>query len=117
MVGGKIESDESAWQAALRELLEETGLRPVRLWTIPSANMFYEWEDDRVNIVPAFAAEVSQDPEMDAEHDEFQWVTAEDAAGVLHWPEQKRLIRLAAETFIHHIPPELFVRIEEGYSW
>jgi len=35
VIGGKIEAGESSWKAALRELSEETGLAPVRFWSIP----------------------------------------------------------------------------------
>lgn len=96
MVGGKIQPGEAAWQAALRELREETGLVPVCAWTLPSVNTFYEWQYDRVNLAPAFAAEVAGDPVLDDEHDAFVWLEAEAAAGRMQWPEQARLLRLAA---------------------
>ena len=35
-VAGKIEKDEQAWQTAIRELKEETGLDPCLLYTSPS---------------------------------------------------------------------------------
>ena len=94
MVGGKIEAGEAAWEAARRELSEETGQPPRRLWTVPSANVFYEAHADRVNVAPAFAAELLGDPTLDAEHDAFAWLPAEAAAGRLAWPEQQRLLRL-----------------------
>jgi len=53
MVGGKIDAGEAAWQAALRELREETGCAPARLWALPSVNTFYEWRHDRVNRRPS----------------------------------------------------------------
>ncbi|HBQ58180.1 MAG TPA: NUDIX domain-containing protein, partial [Balneolaceae bacterium] len=42
MVGGKVQEGESRWEAGLRELKEETGLTPLKFWTIPSVNQFYE---------------------------------------------------------------------------
>lgn len=109
MVGGKIAPGEAAWQAARRELAEETGQAPVLLWALPSANVFYEWQADRVNVVPAFAAEVAADPVLDAEHDAFAWVPTEEAARRLAWPEQQRLVRLAAALLGAGVPPELVV--------
>ncbi|MGB3543815.1 MAG: hypothetical protein WBA11_12925, partial [Rubrivirga sp.] len=45
---------------------------------------------------PAFAVEVEGDPVLDAEHDAWLWLPAQNAAGKLIWPEQARLLRLAA---------------------
>jgi dATP pyrophosphohydrolase len=108
MIGGKVDAGETAWQAALRELREETGLAPVRCWALPSVNHFYEWQRDTVALVPAFAAEVDADPRLDEEHDAFAWLPAEAAAARLHWPEQRRLLRLAADLLrTGAVPPEL----------
>lgn len=108
MVGGKIEGGEAAWQAALRELHEETGQRPVEAWTVPSVNAFYEWQADRLNLIPAFAAELAAAPVLDREHDAVAWLPAEDAVARLAWPEQRRLLRLIARLLSDGpIPPEL----------
>ena len=100
MVGGKVGPGEAAWQAALRELAEETGWTGgaglVEAWALPSANVFYEWAADRVALAPAFAARVEGDPVLDGEHDAWAWLPAEAAADRLAWPEQARLLRLAA---------------------
>jgi dihydroneopterin triphosphate diphosphatase len=105
MVGGKVKAGEPGWRAALRELREETGRRAVRAWTLPSANVFYEWTDDRLTIAPAFAAEIEGDPVLDAEHDAFVWLRVAEAAVRLAWPEQRRLIRLADELLVTGSPP------------
>lgn len=109
MVGGKIEHDEAAWETALRELEEETGHTPSRFWALPSVNAFYEWRNDRVNLIPAFAAALSDDPVLDDEHDAFAWLTVREATDRLAWPEQQRLLRLAARTIREGIPPSLIV--------
>jgi dihydroneopterin triphosphate diphosphatase len=96
MIGGKIGPREAAWQAALRELREEVGREPLRFWSVPSPNVFYEWADDRVNVVPVFAAEIDADPLLDDEHDAFIWSDAETASSTLRYPEQARLVRLVA---------------------
>jgi dATP pyrophosphohydrolase len=109
MVGGKIQAKEAAWETGLRELTEETGRSPTRFWTLPSVNTFYEWQQDRVNLAPAFAAELSEPPTLDDEHDAFAWHPAEEAARRLHWPEQKRLLRLTDRVLRNGIPPSLMV--------
>ena len=95
MVGGKIDAGETALQAALRELAEETGLAVRRFWSLPSVNAFYEWSRDTVALAPAFAAEVTGEVTLCDEHNRFAWFPAEDAAARLKWPEQRRLLRLA----------------------
>lgn len=107
MVGGKIEAGEAAWETGLREVEEETGRTPDRFWALPSLNTFYEWREDRVNLIPAFAAELSEDPDLDDEHDVFTWLTAREAAQRLNWPEQRRLLRLADRLLRDGIPPSL----------
>ena len=52
MIGGKVEQGEKYWEAALRELKEETGLIPSRFWTIPSINSFYEAKTDQIHQIP-----------------------------------------------------------------
>ena len=112
MVGGKVGAGETAWAAALRELREETGLVPARLWALPSVNHFYEWQRDTVALVPAFAAEVAGEPALDREHDAAAWLPAEEAAARLAWPEQRRLLRLAAALLADGaVPPELEIPV------
>lgn len=100
MIGGKVQSDETAWQAALRELSEETGFAPKQFWTVPTINHFYDQSNDRIHLIPAFAAEIALDsvPVLDDEHEEYIWVDAVKIGEYLVWPEQIRILHA-----IHHI--------------
>lgn len=96
MIGGKVEPGETYWQAALRELKEETNLHPISFWTIPSVNQFYEYSTDTILTIPAFAAEI--DPEdsiqLNEEHKSCRWIQLHEATTYIQWPEQIRLIEL-----------------------
>lgn len=53
-VAGSLEQDETAWQAALREVLEETGLVPDKLYSGDICEQFYEHERECISIFPVF---------------------------------------------------------------
>jgi dATP pyrophosphohydrolase len=112
MVGGKIEDEEAAWETARREVREETGHTPTQFWTIPSVNAFYEWQADRINLIPTFATALPGDPVLDDEHDAFAWLPAQEAAQRLAWPEQQWLLRMADQLLRDGIPPRLHVVTE-----
>ena len=89
-VAGKIENGEKAWEAATRELNEETGLEPVRVFVADHVSRFYETHGDRVNLVPVFGIEVkNRNVVLSKEHCEFQWVDFETARNTLVWNGQK----------------------------
>ena len=100
MIGGKIRPDETAWQACLREIQEETQLPIDELWTVPYVNRFYEWQRDRINDIPVFLGITrSASPILDEEHDAFEWLPAEEAAQRLVWPAQREGLRAADRFF------------------
>jgi dihydroneopterin triphosphate diphosphatase len=98
MVGGKLASDETAWQACLREVEEETQLPVQRLWAVPYVNRFYEWQHDRINDIPVFLAvtRAGANPVLDAEHTEFAWLSLDSALERLPWPGQREGLSAAA---------------------
>ncbi len=96
MIGGKVNDDEKAYEAAHRELHEETGLTAKKFWTIPSVNQFYDHKTDRVYQIPAFAVEVGGNAtiELNHEHVDFKWFSGDEISRQIAWPEQQRLIQL-----------------------
>ena len=89
-VAGKIEGDETASEAAIRELKEETGFEPVRMFVADHVSKFYEVHGDRINLVPVFGIEVDrEDVTISEEHCEFKWVNFETARDTLIWKGQK----------------------------
>ena len=89
-VAGKIESREAAWEAAIRELKEETGFEPVRIFVADHVSKFYEAHGDWVNMVPVFGIEVEdEEVKLSGEHCEFKWVDFNTAHQTLIWSGQK----------------------------
>lgn len=116
MIGGKVQSGETYWQAGLRELMEETGIKPSKFWTVPSLNQFYEYKTDLIHAIPAFAAEIAIDSNisLDDEHTGFEWISADQVARYLKWPEQQRLVKLVNDILTNEtqeILPEWIIEI------
>ena len=89
-VAGKIEAGEAAWEAAIRELKEETGFEPVRIFVADHISKFYEAHGDWVNMVPVFGIEVEDEEViLSDEHCEFKWVDFNTAHQTLIWSGQK----------------------------
>ena len=107
IVTGKIQGSEAAWQAARRELQEETQLPLNRLIVVPYVSRYYEWEHDRLNDIPVFLAVTAPDasPILDDEHVDFRWATRDEALDLLVWPSQRDGLR-AADLMLtdHHHP-------------
>ena len=53
-VSRRIEDGETGWQAALREILEETGLVPDRFYSANWTQTFYEHKQNCINVIPVF---------------------------------------------------------------
>lgn len=99
MVTGGIQDGEKAYITALREIKEETGLTPKRLWSLPNINSFYSSEDDCIFMIPVFAAEVNEeDPvTISFEHSEYKWIDKDEMIEILAWPGQKKSVEILCE--------------------
>jgi dihydroneopterin triphosphate diphosphatase len=93
-VHGHIEAAEPPAGAAARELEEETGLTPVRLYNLSRVELFYQHRTDEVALVPVFAAFVAGDAtvRLGAEHDGFEWLPPPDARRRFAWPRERRAL-------------------------
>lgn len=93
-VAGKIDKGETAWQTAIREVEEETGLVPLMMNVVEYVSSFYEVFGERINLVPNFGAEVdSLEVTLSHEHEAYKWVTLKEALGYLTWEAQKSAIK------------------------
>ena len=97
-VAGKIEDGETASEAAIRELKEETGFTPHKMFVADHVSSFYESHFDRINLVPVFGIEVrSQNVVLSEEHCAYKWLEFEKAYSRLTWNGQKKGLKVIYE--------------------
>jgi 8-oxo-dGTP pyrophosphatase MutT (NUDIX family) len=87
LVSGGIEAGETAAEAASRELMEEVGLAA----SVEPLDFFFMYA--QIN-VEAFAADAPAgwEPVLNREHDDYRWVSADEAVELLHWPEPREIV-------------------------
>lgn len=105
-VTGMIDPGETATQAALRELHEETGLVPSQFFYADFLETFYIPERNQFFTSPLFVAWVENEtvtlsPE---EHDAYEWVSLEEALKRLIWAKQRDAFLHVQEHFVMRKP-------------
>ncbi len=98
-VYGKVDAREKPEKAALRELKEETGLKPQSLYNV-TVSSFYLHPSNTIQMCLTFAAFVAPDAdvELSEEHQRFEWLTLERACERFTWPREAHALRDA-----HHL--------------
>ena len=92
-VHGRIEKGEKPEEAALREVREETGLEPTRLYTI-TVQPFYLPGAGIVTAAVVFAAFVGAEVvALGEEHDAHDWLSPDEAERRYSWPRSRAALR------------------------
>jgi dihydroneopterin triphosphate diphosphatase len=96
IVTGSVKENERAERAALRELEEETGLKLKRFWTVPILDSYFDIQNDAVQMVPIFAAEIDAmlNVHLSHEHQRFEWLAYDEARERIAWPGQRKAIKI-----------------------
>ena len=101
MVTGTIDGNEKAYETALREIEEETSVKPEKLWVVPNINSFYSHEKNEICFVPVFVTQFGKDVriKISDEHSEFLWLQKEEAKQLLAWPGQRKSVDIIYDYF------------------
>lgn len=118
-VTGGVKGAEVYPRAALRELHEETGLKPDEFYNADFSTRFYRHEENVLYEVFTFLAVMDALPqiELDSEHDRFEWVSLEEACARIPFAKQREGLAHAAREFIQSEPPEILRIDPERFYW
>jgi dATP pyrophosphohydrolase len=113
MVTGSVKENEEAYNTALREIKEETSIIPKKFWVVPHINSFYSRKRNSVCMVPVFAALASELDKVTIsdEHDEYKWVSADEARKLLAWEGQRKSVDIIEDYFLNRLSTLNFVEL------
>lgn len=99
-ITGSIINGEKAYETAIREVKEETGIEVQEMYSVPTVNNFYSASTDSLILIPVFAVVVkSKDVVLSDEHSDYQWLKLAEAQKCYAWDGQRRAAALLHEYF------------------
>ncbi|WP_454191086.1 NUDIX hydrolase [Paenibacillus sp. Marseille-Q7038] len=107
-IGGGTEEGEQAWETALREIREETGITKLSLFTSNKFDQFYSAKEDYIYIAPVFVGYVDDDQEviLNNEHSEYEWLTFTEAIERVSIPGNDEVLDFIKKHFVNIAPME-----------
>lgn len=105
-VGGAVEPGETAWQAVLREIHEETGLQPNRFYSADMCIQYYKAQTDVVEVSPCFVGFVAADSDvkLNSEHSTYRWCSLQMALNLSQFPSQHEFYEYVWKHFVDKEP-------------
>ena len=63
-VAGGIENEEMAFEAALREIYEETGIKPNQFYSTDYCEQYYQADNNCIRVVPVFVGYITNNEQV-----------------------------------------------------
>lgn len=106
LITGRIERGETAWQAAVREVQEETGLSLAALYSAGFCDQFYSPSFETVEVVPVFVGVAGPKPQvvLNGENSAFRWSGLRDAAELMPFHGHRVALDIVAREFVQKHP-------------
>ncbi|MBE6485085.1 MAG: NUDIX hydrolase [Actinomycetaceae bacterium] len=98
---GHLEGDETAQEAAVREISEETGITGRVLRHLASTDYWFSGYDRRVHkivhhfLLEALSGELTTENDPDHEAEKVEWVRLDKVASRLAYPNERRIVMTA----------------------
>ncbi|GAF15084.1 NTP pyrophosphohydrolase including oxidative damage repair enzymes [Bacillus sp. JCM 19046] len=108
-IGGGIEEGEKAWEAALREVEEETGVTALDLYVSNTFDQFYRPHQNDIYLAPVFVGFVKEDQqiELNHEHSDYRWLSFTEAKKRVCLPGNDAILSFIEKHFINKTPNPL----------
>lgn len=119
MVAGKVHEGETATNGALRELFEETGLRPDRFYSADFLESFYVDKFDMIFHAPVFVSFIDREQKVTLsphEHDDHKWLSIPEALSLLEFSGQRAALQHIEEQFIKKSPNPRFLLKQNDHA-
>ena len=101
---GHLEGAETAEEAAVREIAEETGISGRVLRHLATIDYWFAGDDHRVHkvvhhfLLEAIGGDLTTENDPDHEAEEVEWVSLDDVARRLAYPNERRIVAAARES-------------------
>lgn len=90
VVSGHVEKGDRPYQRALREIHEETGIGNPRF--IRTGEIVFARDKNKVYAVHPFLFDVNEEPKLDWEHTEYQWILPEELGNYTTVPKLREVV-------------------------
>jgi dATP pyrophosphohydrolase len=108
-VSGRIETGETAWQTALREIGEETGLKDGALYTTGVTDSFYDVQANTIELMPVFMFMIARETAvtLDDAQSDHAWLDLDTALAQLTFAGHRTALEAIRRDFIDRAPDPL----------